>query len=58
LAKSIFADQTTNTTVYDAAGRVELTIDARGTTNAFGYDEVGRRTVSGVPPTFYTKLWK
>src|SRR5208337_2381817 len=36
-------DNTTNRTVYDAGGRVHCTIDALGTTNAYGYDILGRQ---------------
>ena len=32
---TIFPDNTSNSTVFDSAGRVAYTIDARGTTNAF-----------------------
>ena len=38
------ADQTVRWTIYDAAGRLIQTVDARGVTNAFGYDLVGHRT--------------
>ncbi|MEP7286647.1 MAG: DUF6531 domain-containing protein, partial [Chloroflexota bacterium] len=34
-----------STTIYDLAGRVALTTDARGTQTAFSYDRVGRQVI-------------
>ncbi len=43
LTNTIYADTNHTTTVYDDLGRVKWTIDARGITNAPGYDVLGRR---------------
>jgi YD repeat-containing protein len=43
LTQTIYQDNTSTRTIYDAAGRVQFTVDARGVTNAFGYDVAGRR---------------
>ena len=43
LTQTVFPDGTSNHTVLDDLGRVRFTVDAKGITNAFGYDLTGRR---------------
>jgi RHS repeat-associated protein len=43
LTNTLYADDTSTSTVYDDLGRVQFGIDARGVTNAPGYDVAGRR---------------
>ncbi|HWQ93014.1 MAG TPA: hypothetical protein VN673_15155 [Clostridia bacterium] len=43
VTQTILPDNATNLTVYDGLGRVQFSVDARGVTNAFGYDRLGRK---------------
>ncbi|PWU16136.1 MAG: hypothetical protein C5B50_14080 [Verrucomicrobia bacterium] len=45
ITQTIYADGAANLTIFDDLGRVRFSVDARGVTNAPGYDQAGQRIV-------------